>query len=297
MIKSKFHKFIITVIALVLVFVVCLLINWQWIFAKAGFYPDRSKGVSVSFIDVGKADSIFITCNDYNILIDAGEDYKASRVSSYLKRYNTQKLDLLIATHPDNDHIGGMSSIINDFQVKIFWQPEIEENVISQTSAYKNMLNSLDSKNVNAEYKKSGDTYSLGDLEFTVLSPSKKYNDTNNSSLVIRLDYYDTSFLFTGDTENEAEQDLINNYSDLLKADVLKVSHHGSNNSSSNEFLQYVNPRYAVISVGENTVNLPSKACIGRLEDNNIEILRTDLQGTVTVNAQKDGKINVHTEK
>lgn len=297
MIKSKYLKTFIAVSIFIIAFVLCLLINWQWIFAKAGFYPDRSEGVSVSFIDVGKADSILVTCNDHNILIDAGEDYKALRVSSYLKRYNIEKLDLLIATHPDNDHIGGMSSIINDFEIESFWCPEIDEDIISQTSAYKNMLSSLESKNIKIEYKKSGDTYILGDLEFTVLSPIKEYKDTNNSSLVIRLDYFDTSFLFTADAENETEQDLIDNYKDLLNTDVLKVSHHGSNNSSSNEFLQYVNPRYAVISVGENTVNLPSKACIERLEDNNIQILRTDLQGTVTINAQKDGEIKVHTEK
>lgn len=297
MIKSKYFKVIITIIIFILVFVICLLINWNWIFAKVGFYPDRSQGVSVSFIDVGKADAIFITCDDYNILIDAGEDYKADRVSSYLKRYNTEKLDLLVATHPDNDHIGGMSSIINDFEVKKFWQSEIDENVISQTYSYKNMLSSLQNKNITTEYKKSGDTYSLGDLTFTVLSPSKEYEDTNNSSLIIRLDYFGTSFLFTGDAETEAEQDLINNYQDNLQADVLKVSHHGSNNGSSYEFLQLVSPKYAVISVGDNTVNLPSKACIERLESNNIEILRTDLHGTVTISAKNDGEIKAHTEK
>ncbi len=297
MIKSKFLKIFIYVIIFILVFVICLLINWKWIFAKAGFYPDRSHGVSVSFIDVGKADAIFITCDDYNILIDSGEDYKADHVSSYLKRYNTKKIDLLIATHPDNDHIGGMSSIINNFDVESCWQSQINENVISQTTAYKNMLRSLETKNINTEYKKAGDTYNLGDLIFTVLSPDKNYEDTNNASLIIRLDYFDTSFLFTGDAEDDAEQDLINNYKDSLQADVLKVAHHGSNNGSSYEFLQLVSPKYAVISVGENTANLPSKACIERLESNNIEILRTDLQGTVTINAQKYGKIKVHTEK
>lgn len=297
MIKSKYFKFLITIIMFILVFVICLLINWQWLFSKAGFYPDRSEGVSVSFIDVGKADAIFITCDDYNILIDAGEDYKADRVISYLKRYNTEKIDLLISTHPDNDHIGGMSSIINEFEVESFWQSDIDENVISQTSAYKNMITSLENKNVNTEYKEAENTYSLGDLTFTVLSPGKKYDDTNNSSLIIRLDYFDTSFLFMGDAETEAEQDLINNYQDTLKADILKVSHHGSNNGSSYEFLQLVSPRYGVISVGDNTVNLPNKACIERLESNNIEILRTDLQGTVTINAKNDGNIQIHTEK
>lgn len=298
--KRKFRKIVIAFASVVMVLIISIGafgLSWQKIFVWCGFYADKSAGVSVSFIDVGKADAIFITCDDYNILIDAGEDSQAKNVSAFLKRYNTDTLDLVVATHPDKDHIGGMEKIIQNFSVKNFWQPEISKDLLPETDSYENMIAALEEKKINLSFPAAGYREVFGDLELTVLSPDKIYDSTNNNSLVIRLDYFDRSFIFTGDAENEVEQDLIKHNPENIQADILKVSHHGSNNASCNEFLQLISPEYAVLSVGENTNNLPGKACIQRIEENGIELYRTDLQGTVTVNCLKDGEINIHTEK
>ncbi|MGN1466951.1 MAG: ComEC/Rec2 family competence protein [Ruminococcus sp.] len=293
----KIGTAIISAVLIVLISFGAFGLSWQKIFVWCGFYADKSQELSVSFIDVGKADAVFITCDDYNILIDAGEDIHAEAVSAYLKRYKTESLDLLIATHPDKDHIGGMEKIINDFEIKSFWQPKISDDLIPKTACYENMISALNEKSISVINPKAGYKEVLGNMTLTVLSPHKEYGSTNNDSLVIRLDYYGRSFLFMGDAEKEAEQDLIKNNSDALRADVLKISHHGSNKGSINEFLQLVSPEYAVLSVGENTSNLPSKACVQRINDNDIKLLRTDLQGTITINSLKNGEIKVHFEK
>lgn len=294
----------IKIILAVVLFIVTVVIgsgvlgfNWQNVFSLTGFYADKSEGLSVSFIDVGKADAIYITCDGYNILVDAGEDIYAENVCTFLDRYKTEKLDLLVATHPDNDHIGGMEKVIDTYNVKAFWQPSLGADVIPETSSYKHMMNALKDKSVSVYNPEKDYSVTYGDLEITVLSPDREYKNTNDGSIVLMLEYFDSRFLLMGDAEKDAEQNLVKNYGEDLEADVLKVSHHGSNNSTGNELLQYVSPKYAVISVGYNTNNLPSKACIQRLENSNCNILRTDLQGTVTINALKNGKIVVHTEK
>lgn len=271
--------------------------NWQNVFSLTGFYADKSQGLSVSFIDVGKADAIYITCDGYNILVDSGEDIYAKNVCTYLERYNVEKLDLLVATHPDNDHIGGMEKIINTYNVQEFWQPKLQAKIIPESINYQNMMTALEEKEVSVYNPEKDYSVNFGDLKVTVLSPDKQYSNTNDSSIVLMLEYFDRKYLLMGDAEKKAEQSLVNNYGEALKADVLKVSHHGSNNGSGNELLQYVSPEYAVISIGENTNNLPSKACVQRLENSGCQILRTDLQGTITINALKNGKIVVHTEK
>lgn len=278
------------------VIAVSLFSGWQKIFVSLGLYADRARGVSVSFIDVGKADAAFITCGDYRVLIDSGEDSEAQSVYSYLKRYGVDTLDLAVATHPDKDHIGGMSRIIDEFEVKRFWSPALSEDLIPETSAYKNMLASLDRKNISADYAGKGEKAVFGDMTFTVLSPGKIYDSANNNSLVIRLDCCGRSFLFTGDAEQEVERDLIAACPKELNADVLKISHHGSNNGSCAEFLSLVSPEYAVLSVGDNTNNLPNKACLERVEAAGARLYRTDLQGTVTLNCLENGDITVHTE-
>ncbi len=300
--RKHFKKIkIVAVVILTLVTVVIgsgvLGFNWQNVFSFAGFYADKSQGLSVSFIDVGKADAIYITCDGYSILVDAGEEITAEAVCTYLDRYKTKELDLLVATHPDNDHIGGMEKVINTYMVKEFWQPKLKADMIPDTTSYKNMMLALEENSVAVKNPNKDYSVNFGDLKVTVLSPDREYSNTNDSSIVLMLEYFDTKYLLMGDAENDAEQRLVENFGEALKADVLKVSHHGSNNGTGNLLLQYVSPEYVVISVGENTNNLPSKACIQRLENSNCEIMRTDLQGTITINALKNGEIVVHTEK
>lgn len=302
--RFKKHLKEIKIISVVVLAIVTVIIgsgilgfNWQSVFSFAGFYADKSEGLSVSFIDVGKADAIFITCDGYNILVDAGEEITGKDVCAYLNRYNTKNIDLLVATHPDNDHIGGMGKVIDTYNVKEFWQPKLNNNIIPETPSYENMIRSLNENSVVTKNPQKNYVAEFGDLNVTVLSPDREYDNTNDSSIVLMLEYHSRKFLLMGDAERDAELNLIKNYGETLKADVLKVSHHGSNNGTSNEMLQLVAPEYAVISVGINTNNLPSKACVQRLENSGCKILRTDLQATVTVNALKNGKIIVHTEK
>lgn len=290
-------KISVAALCLALTVIISLAPGWQRIFIWLGLYADRSRGVSVSFIDAGKADAAFITCGGYSVLIDAGEDENAQAVTSYLKRYGTKAIDLAVATHPDKDHIGGMSRLLDEFTVKEFWSPALNDGLIPDTSAYTNMLASLNRNNVGVTCAKRGTRAVFGDMTLTVLSPDKIYDSTNDNSIVIRLDCCGKSFLFTGDIEVQAEQDLISACAGELDADVLKISHHGSNNGSSGELLRLVSPEYAVLSVGENTNSLPNKACLERVEATGAALYRTDLQGTVTVSCLENGEITVHTEK
>lgn len=267
-------------------------IGWQKLFSLFGFSSDRSQGCTVSFINVGKADSILITCDGYNILIDAGEEVLAENVCTYLERYGIHTLDLLVATHPDKDHIGGMAKVIETFQVKRFWQWTVADSICPKTDCYTDMLDMLAYREVLSEVPSVDRKVVFGHGEITVLSPKREYGSTNNDSIVLRLDYGKSSFLFTGDAQEEAEKDLIHSGS-RLEADILKVSHHGSKNATSNTFLQRVEPMYAVISVGDNTNNLPSSALLKRLENSGTEILRTDEGGTVTIQADLYGSYNI----
>lgn len=294
--NGRKFKIILSALCVIAVIVLSIIPGWHKIFTGLGLYADKSQGVSVSFISVGKADAVFITCGEYNVLIDSGEDRDAQSVYAFLKRYGVETLDLLVATHPDKDHIGGMSRIIDSFEVKCFWSPLLSEDLIPQTSAYENMLASLDKKNLGITYAEKGAQAVFGDMTLSVLSPGKIYDSTNNNSLVIRLECYGRSFLLTGDAEQEVERDLISSCPEKLDADVLKISHHGSNNCSCEEFLSLVSPQYAVLSVGENTNNLPNKACLERIEAAGTALYRTDLQGTVTVTCLENGDLSVHTE-
>lgn len=300
----KEHLKVIKIISVVVLLIVTVTINsgvlgfnWLDVFSSAGFYADKSEGLSVSFMDVGKADAIFITCDGYNIMVDAGEEISGKEICAFLDRYKTKTIDLLVATHPDNDHIGGMGKVIDTYNVKEVWQPKLNDNIISQTPSYENMIRAINEKSVLVKNPQKDYVADFGDLKITVLSPDREYNNTNDSSIVLMLQYHSRKFLLMGDAETDAELNLIKNYGEKLKADVLKVSHHGSNKGTSNELLQLVSPEYAVISVGINTNNLPSKGCVERLENSGCTILRTDLQANVTVNVLKNGKILVHTEK
>ena len=288
---------VVVIAAIALISVGAFGLSWQRVFSLFGFYADRTEGVSVSFIDVGKADCSLITCGESVALIDAGEDAQADKVVPYLERYGIEKIDVFVATHPDKDHIGGAAAVIERFEVKRCLQPSISTDILPDTSEYKKMTELLNSKNIFCDYAEAGDKFSVGELKFSALSPAFQYDTVNNNSVVLRLDCFGKSFLFTGDAEEAVENNLADIYGEGLKSDVLKVSHHGSKNATSNRFLQYVSPQYGVISVGENTNNLPSRVCVDRLNGNGVTVYRTDLQGTVTINVSKSGELTVHTEK
>lgn len=248
--------------------------------------------VNIHYIDVGQADSELIQIGNKNILIDAGNN--DNMAYDYLKKIGISKLDYVIATHPHADHIGGMANVIKNFQVDNFYSPK----VTSTTKTFENMVNELKNKNLKMKVPNVGETIDIGEAQLIFLAPnSEKYEDLNNYSIVCKLVYGNTSFLFTGDAEDVSEGEILKNKTDV-HADVLKVGHHGSHSSTTTEFLNKVNPTYAIISCGkDNDYGHPHKETLDKLNEKNIKIIRTDLNGTII--ASSDGKnisFNVNTE-
>lgn len=236
--------------------------------------------MSVHVLDVGKADCIFITCEGKNILIDAGETSIYKFVNEYLRKMNIKAIDQLILTHQHSDHVGAMSYIVDEFNIKSFMMPQLKDDMIPTFRSYERLLISLDNKGMKAERPEPGKSYDIGPMKIDIFAPLSQYDDMNNNSIVMKVTYKNKSFLFTGDVGKESERDIISAGFDV-KADVLKVGHHGSKTATSQAFLNKIQPLYAVISVGEDRNKLPKKETLERLKKNNIKIYRTDLDGTV----------------
>ena len=249
--------------------------------------------LSVHYIDVGQGDSIFIYCDGSTMLIDAGTNEAGAKVRSYLNVYNIKELNYLVATHPHEDHIGGMTEIINNFKI----DKMIMTNVTTNTKTYENLLTAISNKGINLTEAKPNYSFKLGGSDCTIFAPnSSSYKDLNDSSVVIKLTYKGKSFLFTGDASQPSESDMLNKGYDL-KADVLKVGHHGSNSATSATFLKAVNPQYAVISVGlGNVYGHPTKSTLDKLEKANVKVYRTDENGTV-IFGYDGNNLKVTTEK
>lgn len=238
----------------------------------------------VHYIDVGQGDSILIQVNNKNLLIDSGPKSDKKKLLNYLSTLNLEKLDYVIATHPHEDHIGNMSDVIDDYTILNFYAPKVQ----STTKTFEKMIESLKSKNLKINVLKKGtDSINLGEnTKVTVFSPSKdSYENLNNYSPVIKIEYRKTSFLFTGDAENDIEKEILASNEDI-SADVLKVGHHGSSTSTTKEFLNKVHPSIGVISVGQdNTYNHPNNDTIKRLSENKVTTYRTDKDGTVILSS------------
>lgn len=265
-----------------------LLICLSFVFTACS--PESSKSVNTSsqsnelkvhYIDVGQGDSILVQTKDKNILIDAGTRKNSNNLISYLKKQNIKKLDYVIATHPHEDHIGGMPKVIEEFEISNFYAPKKTAN----TKIFKDMILQLKNKNLKINVAKEGVSLDLSNnstLDF--LAPIKdSYENINDYSAVVKLTHGNTKFLFTGDAEKTSEKDIINSKADL-SADVLKVGHHGSHTSSSKEFLDKVNPKTAIISCGKNNdYGHPHKETMKELNKRNIKVYRTDIDGTVVL--------------
>ena len=238
----------------------------------------------VHYIDVGQGDSILIQVNNKNLLIDAGPQSDKKNLLSYLSALNLEKLDYVIATHPHEDHIGNMDDVINDYNVLAFYAPKVQ----STTKTFEKMVESLKSKNLKINVIKKGtNSIDLGEnTKVTVLSPTKdSYENLNNYSPVIKIQYGKTSFLFTGDAEKDVEKEILAT-NENISADILKVGHHGSSTSTTKDFLKKVNPSLGVISVGQdNTYNHPNDDTIKRLKENKVTVYRTDKDGTVVLSS------------
>ena len=254
--------------------------------------PAEGGSLQVHFIDVGQADAALVICDGHYMLIDGGNAEDSDLVYSYLERHGAKNLDYMVASHAHEDHIGGLSGALNYAAVDTALCPVTEYS----SKVFQNMVSYLAKQGKELTVPEPGDQFSLGAAQVEILGPVQEYSDTNNTSIVLRIDYGETSFLFTGDMETGAEADLLDSGADV-RATVLKVGHHGSDTSTSDEFLEAVAPEIALISVGTgNTYGHPVPSILEKLENRGIEIYRTDLAGSVVVTS--DGKkLTVTTEK
>lgn len=274
--KRHFKHLIIFTLLLLLCFFSSLLTK------KFNSYKVNPNLMYVHYINVDQGDAILIQVNNKNLLIDSGPKSHKKQLVKFLTDLNISKLDYVIATHPHEDHIGNMNTVLNSYKVQSFYAPK----VYSYTKSFEQMIDSLKSNNLKINPIKRGcNTINLGfQTNVEVFSPiNDTYDNENNYSPVIKISFGNNSFLFTGDAEKEIEDKLIL-LNDDLKADILKVSHHGSSSSTSDAFLNRVSPKYAVISVGKNNIyDHPNDTIISKLNTYNINILRTDIQNNITL--------------
>lgn len=234
-----------------------------------------NENFSVSFIDVGQADSVLIRNGNYNMLIDAGNNEDGEKLVNYFKSLGIEEFTYVFATHPHEDHIGGMDDIINNFKIDNYYM----SNKLSTTKTFMDVLDALDGRNLKYTVPNKGDTLKLGDANIKVIYPGDDKSNINDSSIVLKITYGKNSFLLTGDATSNVERKI---YNEDIKSDVLKVAHHGSSYSSTDVFLDRVKPYYAVISVGKNNIyNHPSNKTLEKLNKRNIKVYRTDLDGTI----------------
>lgn len=238
----------------------------------------------IHFFDVGQADSALVLCDGKAMLIDGGNAGDSSLLYSYLKKNNISHLDYVIGTHAHEDHIGGLAGALNYASVGTAYCPVQSYS----TKVFGNFVSALSKHGVSITVPSKGNTFSLGSATCTVLAVNTDSSDPNNTSIVLRIVYGETSFLFTGDAERIVEQAILNGNPDI-RSTVLKVGHHGSDSSTSYVWLREVMPQYAVISVGKNNFyGHPTEDVLSRLRDAEVKTFRTDLQGDVV--CVSDGK-------
>lgn len=230
------------------------------------------------FIDVGQGDSIFIQTDDAAVLIDAGTKEGGEAVYNYLQNLGIEYIDCFILTHPHDDHIGGGAEIIENFDVgNIYMNGES-----SSTYAFENLLDSIINNNLTASVPETGCVYKFGSLRVKFLTGEASFDNSNDNSLVVMVEHNDVKALFTGDAEKDVEEVLLEKAD--LKADILKVGHHGSRNASTVPFLREVLPQVSVIQCGEgNSYGHPHDEAVSRIESIGSVVLRTDESGTIVL--------------
>ncbi len=246
---------------------------------------------SIHFIDVGQADAALVECDGHYMLIDGGNKEDSDLIYSVLKKAAVPKLDIIVGTHAHEDHIGGLPGALNYTTADL-----VLSSVTSYNSkAFKNFKKYADKNGGGLVVPKAGDTYSLGSSDVKIIGVNEA-DGTNNSSIVLKITYGKTEYLFTGDAEREAEQAILNRDEDI-SANVLKVGHHGSDTSTSYVWLREIMPEYAIISVGKgNSYNHPTDEVLSRLRDADVNTYRTDLNGDIFLTS--DGKtISITSDK
>lgn len=243
--------------------------------------------LQVHFIDVGQADCAFIEYGDFTMLIDGGNKADGSKVVSYLLQQGVEELDAVVCSHAHEDHVGGLPSVLAVFPTAAVYAPTRTYS----SDIYDDFVYYADQQGLQITIPAPGDTIQSDGLTVTVLGPVDSYSETNNTSIIVRIDHQDISFLFTGDMETSAEGDMLDYWGDSFdwNVDVLKVGHHGSDTSTGYRFLNAVMPTHAIISVGKgNSYGHPHEVPLSRLEDAGCVIYRTDELGHII--ATSDGE-------
>ena len=248
--------------------------------------------LTVTWLDVGQGDAAVIQCDGQSMLIDGGKPEKSSYIYAWLQQHGLSYLDVIVATHVDADHIGGLSGALNYASVGTAYCPV----TTGTTETFQSFVKYLAQRGKQITVPIAGETFALGGAQVQILGPLHRAEDSNDNSIVLKVSFGATSFLFTGDAERAEEQDLLNAGVNL-QSTVLKVGHHGSDTSTSYSFLRAVAPQYAVISVGAgNSYGHPTEEVLSRLRDAGVTTFRTDMQGEIT--AVSDGQtINFSTAK
>lgn len=237
----------------------------------------ESGSFTIHFIDVGQADSALVTCDGHSMLIDGGNADDSNLVYSVLQRETDGHLDYVVGTHAHEDHIGGLSGAFEADTADVTFCPVTEYD----SKAFRNFKTRADERGGGITIPAVGDTFTLGEASITVVAVNSVPEDTNNTSIVIRIVYGDTFFLFTGDAEQETEEKILESGQNI-ESTVLKVGHHGSSTSTSQAFLDAVSPTYAVISCGkDNSYGHPHSETLAKLASAGVEVLRTDELGDI----------------
>jgi competence protein ComEC len=242
------------------------------------------KDLEVHYLDVGQGDATLVLQGERAMLIDTGDDTKGTMLQNTLQKLGITKLDLLILTHPDSDHIGGAPVIITKFDV----DQVLMSDYVKDNKMYDKLMQALDDKNMGWTYPEPGSTYAFGDAALKFVGPNEAYDEPNNASLAFVLTFGKNSFLFSGDTEGTGENDILDAGWDI-EANVYKVGHHGSNTSSGQDFMEAVDPDYAVISCsGDNSYGHPHAEVLNRLREMGVSVFRTDEQGSIVATSNGD---------
>ena len=236
---------------------------------------NNNSNLYIYYLDVGQANCTLIKENNRYILIDSGNALDRYKLVPYFKELGITKFDYVIGTHAHEDHIGSMATIIKEFDLDKYYMPSRISDIVSYVKAIEELKN----KNMFVSVPKDNEEISLDSLKCIFLSNGEGYEDINDTSLVLKCNYFNNSFIFMGDATSNVERNILNKD---LKSDVLQVSHHGSRDATSANFLRKVNPSYAIISVGKNNeYGLPKEVTLNKLDYLKVEVHRTDEEGTI----------------
>lgn len=262
----------------------CLIIIFTLFFTgciESNIEPSNNieKYLKVIVLDVGQGDSILIqTPNRKNILIDSGSNSVRESFLNKLDKNKVRDIEVLISTHPHEDHIGNMDDVIKNYNINNIYMPKVTTN----TKTFISMMEEIKKKNIKIKPAKAGIKFDVDGVEFELLAPNENYyEELNNYSVVVRVKYKSRAFLFMGDAEKLSEGEILKKGYEV-GADVIKLGHHGSSSSSSVQFIKKVNPKYAVISVGkDNSYGHPHRETISLLNKLRIKYFRTDEVGDI----------------